>query len=481
MSISGALTSALSGLGAAARGAEIVSQNIANARTEGYGRRELLLEAAGGTSAGVRVSGITRHADPQLLADRRAAGAAEEGAALRAGFHAGLERVLGLPSEPGSLTDRLATFEAALTAAASRPDSTARLEAVHTAAAALATHLNRATDHVQDQRMQADAAIATSVERLNAGLQEVATLNARIARFAAVDKDASGLVDRRQQVIDDIARIVPLREMPRDHGRVALMTPGGALLLDTRPVEVGFTPAGVIAPEMSLQSGALSGLTLDGRPVAMTDGGPMGGGTLAAHFAIRDAAAPGAQARLDAFSRDLVERLADPGVDPTLAPGAPGLFTDAGAMVDAGAEVGLAGRIAVNEALSPAADGLWRLRAGIGAAGPGDPGDARVLMALAGAMAAPRVAASGGFGPSALGAAALAAEVSAGIATARTAAEADGTAAGAEVETLRLAELRQGVDTDAELQTLLSIERAYAANARVMSVIDEMLANLTRI
>ncbi len=479
MSISGALTSALSGLGAAARGAEIVSQNIANARTEGYGRRELLLEAAGSASAGVRVSGITRHADPRLLADRRAAGAAEEGAALRAGFHAGLERVLGMPSDPGSLTDRLATFEAALTAAASRPDSTARLEAVHTAAAALATHLNRGTSHVQDQRMRADAAIATSVAQLNAGLEEVATLNARIARFEAVDKDASGLADRRQQVIDEIARIVPLQELPRDHGRVALMTPGGAMLLDTQAVEIGFTSAGVIAAEMSLGSGALSGLTLDGRPVAVD--GPMGGGTLAAQFAIRDDAGPGTQARLDAVSRDLIERLADPALDPTLAPGAPGLFTDAGAMVDPAGETGLAGRIAVNAVLSPASDGLWRLRAGIGAATPGDPGDARVLNALSGALAGPRVPASGGFGPSAVGAATLVAELSAGIANARTAAEAEETASGTEAETLRLAELRQGVDTDAELQTLLAIERAYAANARVMSVIDEMLANLTRI
>ncbi|EKD61720.1 MAG: hypothetical protein ACD_54C00129G0001, partial [uncultured bacterium] len=45
MSISGGLSSALSGLNAAARAAEIVSSNIANAMTEGYGRRELQTSA----------------------------------------------------------------------------------------------------------------------------------------------------------------------------------------------------------------------------------------------------------------------------------------------------------------------------------------------------------------------------------------------------------------------------------------------------
>ena len=42
MSISGSLSSALSGLTAASRAAEIVSSNIANAATPGYGRREVL-------------------------------------------------------------------------------------------------------------------------------------------------------------------------------------------------------------------------------------------------------------------------------------------------------------------------------------------------------------------------------------------------------------------------------------------------------
>ena len=39
MTLSGSLSSALSGLNAASRAAEIVSTNIANAMTEGYGRR----------------------------------------------------------------------------------------------------------------------------------------------------------------------------------------------------------------------------------------------------------------------------------------------------------------------------------------------------------------------------------------------------------------------------------------------------------
>ena len=78
MSISGSFSSALSGLTAAARAAEIVSSNIANAMTDGYGRRELTLSARviGGTGQGVMVGGVTRRSDPVVIGDRRLADAA---------------------------------------------------------------------------------------------------------------------------------------------------------------------------------------------------------------------------------------------------------------------------------------------------------------------------------------------------------------------------------------------------------------------
>ncbi len=75
---------------------------------------------------------------------------------------------------------------------------------------------------------------------------------------------------------------------------------------------------------------------------------------------------------LDGMARDLYERFADPALDPTIAAGDPGLFTDRGAAFDPADEVGLAGRIAVNAAVDPAQGGQsWRLRDGIYAAAPG--------------------------------------------------------------------------------------------------------------
>ena len=75
MTISGSLSSALSGLTAAAKTAEVVSSNIANATTAGYGRREVVTSArsVGHTGQGVKIVGVHRHVDPVVLADRRRA------------------------------------------------------------------------------------------------------------------------------------------------------------------------------------------------------------------------------------------------------------------------------------------------------------------------------------------------------------------------------------------------------------------------
>ncbi|MEP1929763.1 MAG: flagellar basal body rod C-terminal domain-containing protein, partial [Roseibium sp.] len=46
---------------------------------------------------------------------------------------------------------------------------------------------------------------------------------------------------------------------------------------------------------------------------------------------------------------------------------------------------------------------------------------------------------------------------------------------------LEAMELAEGVDSDHEIQQLMLIEQAYAANARVVEAIDEMMNQLLRL
>lgn len=479
MSITGSLSNALSGLTASARAAELVSSNVANAMTEGYGRRELSLSprVAGGSGSGVSVDGVTRIVDEIVLRDRRLAEAGAAAADTRAAFFGDLQALLGTPDDPGSISGRLAAFEAALIEASSRPDLQARLQAVARTAGDLAGALNAASDGVQRLRMDADAAIAATVDDANLTLERIAEVNALILRNDGAGRDVSALLDQRQQLVDRLAEVVPLRVLPRDNGTIAIYTMGGAALLDIRPARIGFDPTATIVPDMTQSSGALSGLTLNGRPVRTSgDFAPFAGGRLDALFGLRDADAVTAQAQLDAVARDLVDRVTDPAVDPTLTPGAAGLFSDAGAAFDPADEIGLAGRLAVNPAVLPEAGGdLWRLRDGLFAAAEGEAGNNTVLTALAAALQSERVPASGALTAAARTSAGLLGDLNSRIGAEIRAADSAVGYRQAQLDTLRGAELAGGVDTDQEMQKLLLIEQSYAANAQVIRTADDLL------
>lgn len=481
MGLSTTLSNALTGLNAASRGADVVSQNIANARTQGYARREVNLSAQslGGNGAGVRVDAVTRSFSQSLLNDRRLADADTGNTGLQADFLSGMEKALGLPGDPGALTGLVAAFDAALVQAASRPDSQARLQNLATAASDLAGRLNGLSDRLQQARMDADDAITSLVDDLNSSLSQIDRLNADILTQRAAGRDATALMDQRQMLVDHVAEIVPLREVARDHDQIALFTTGGAILLEGNPAVIGFVPVGVITADMALGSGSLSGLTINGLPVPSGAGGVLAGGTLGAQFAIRDDLAPGIQTQLDALARDLMERFTTPGVDPTLPPGQPGLFTDAGTPFSPVTEAGLAGRLTLNALADPARGGaLWRLRDGLGAATPGNIGNAAVLNSLRDALTAQRIPQSGSFPGAGRSAGGLAADALSQVAGHRQTTEARQTYSAARQSTLADLQAKDGVDTDAEMQMLLLIEQAFSANARVIQTVDDLINRL---
>jgi flagellar hook-associated protein 1 FlgK len=463
MSLSSALGNALTGLAANARRTDVIAGNLANMLTPGHAPRELGVEAR--LDGGVRVTGITRRLDPVLLGDRRLADSAAAGAEVRAAFAAALERTVPAAGTPGSLSDRLGRFEAALVTATARPEDDLRLAAVLREADGLAVALNTASAGIDSLRSRADAEIAQAIDSLNAGLQRVEQINTRIVAAQSTGQETATLEDLRQSEIDALATLVPLRQLHRANGAVALVTTGGALLLDGRAARVDFDASRLLTGDMSLAGGQLSGLRLDGRDIAASDAGPLGGARLSALFDNRDRLGPEAQAALDDVARDLIGR-----VEALTPPPAPGLFTDGGARLAPGRITGRAGRRALAPQVDPAQGGaLFRLRDGPDAATPAAPAEAPYLTALIEALAGPPPFAGD------------MARLESGVAQTRLAAEEAVSFATGRAGSLRLIELEGGVDSDAEMQRLLLVEQAFAANARMIQTIDDMMQTLLRI
>ena len=302
-------------------------------------------------------------------------------------------------------------------------------------------------------------------------------LNSDITRATFTGGDVAGLQDHRQAVVDEIAQYVPVREVARDGGTVALMTPGGAFLVDGSAAKLDFTRTNVITPYQSVGGGQLSTLTLNGNDVKTSGSvSALGGGRLAALFTIRDDLAVEAQSQLDTVARDMIERFQQPGLDATRALTDAGLFTDGGSAFAPADELGISARIAVNALVDPAQGGAtWRLRDGLGATVPGASGNAALLNDLTAVLSERRVPASGSFGTAGITASGLSSSLLSLAGTARQLSDQSLTYDQTRHSELKERLLSEGVDTDAELQRLMLVEQAYAANARVVQTMDDLL------
>lgn len=483
MTLNGALSNALSGLNASARATINVSSNIANALTEGYGRRELTVESRMSAShGGVAITGTLRHVDPVILADRRLADAELGSANDLADFAARMEAGIGLPGEAGSLSQAIADFDSALVTAASRPDSDERLGTVAHKAEALVNTINTISEGISSARENADAKIGDMVDQLNTSLNRVVDLNKKISSAIHKGQDTSGFLDARQKAVDDLSEIVPVHTVARDRGAIAIYSTGGAILLEGTAIEVGFAKTGTIEPQMTLAGGHLAGITLNGRAInTSADGGALRGGRLGAQLQIRDETAPQLQATLDGLARDLAERFGPTGADSTIAAGSAGMFTDWGSPFDPGLETGFASRMELNPSLAQDGGSLWKWRAGIGASTPGAVGDATLLNGLKQALSTNALPSSPALTSVLSSPDILAAGLLSQASSLRLAADDTLAYVSSAQNTLKQLELGQGVDTDYELQKLMEFEHSYAANARVIQTVDEMLQAILNI
>jgi flagellar hook-associated protein 1 FlgK len=496
MGINSAIGNALSGLRVTSRHAELVSRNVANATTEGYTQKTLAIshQVNGYDPGGVRVDGVRRTIDPFLTAARRRDEASAQNVSAQADA---LRRVADLALDPDggdSLQSRYMAFESSLRALADTPESASlQREAAH-AGRALATKLNMLSADAKRLRVDADRDIQRQVETVNGAMRRIAQLNREIQQTYAAGRDASALEDERDRQIDLVNTIIPIKEAREVNGGMMITTEGGSMLMNgSTPYALSFQPSGALGIG---GANALNGLTHFDRTSGNMDTLGLDGGTLEAAFAARDQTAVTFSTQVDAIARDLAERFQSSafmaGYDDA-AGTAIGLFTeDTGARFDDSVtpEVGFAARITFNVALDPEAGGdAGLLKTGAYAGAPtrttGEPFYAAIYAAFGVERTLTSAAGNPGLALGMTGqrsAVAMVTEWSALLEVAAGSSENEASFRLGAAEALRDEEVaRQGVDTDEELRQLMLIEKAYAANAQVLQVADQMLAELLSI
>lgn len=501
MSLDLAFGIARTGLLATQRALADVSQNIANARSEGYTRKESQAEAASfaGQGMGVRLGAAARSVDATLVTERNARATEAAAAEARETLLTGIEAAHGTVGAGDTLGDAIATLEGSFLALAAAPAEGGLQRQVVADAQALALRFNEVAQAVGDARTQAQSGMAQGVREANAALRQVAALSAQIIATRANAGASGELEDQRDAAIARLAEQLPVRAIPQADGGVVLLSGSVTLPLDARRDVLSFDETAIGPNAWHGAGGTLPGITLDGRDIT----GQVQGGRLGALAAMRDQMLPRFQAELDLAAGTLAARMQAQGLR---------LFTDAAGTVPdmaaayaapASGQLGFSNRMQVNPAVLAAPrlvrDGTHAVAASAG--GPtaftpnplgGPAGFAtlaqRVTSFALGAEASagnpwPAIG-TGGLGPDGtLSSPFMAQGAVEGFAAALTGAQvagrAEATAALGRATTLRdglearLA-AESGVDTDAEMAAMVRLQNAYAANARVMSTAQEM-------
>lgn len=486
MSLSLALDAALSGLMAAQRQTSLVSRNIANATTPGYVGKKAELSALtiAGEGHGVSITGITRRVDAALQRDtRRESGLTAELDAQAAQLGA-LTNAIGQPDEERSISSRITRLINAFQRLGESPENAVAQQGAVAAARDVAGSLNQLSGTIKRLREDSDTAIATSVSTVNRTLDDLAALNRQIGGAKGSGQDFADLLDQRDIMLDKLAQEMGIVYLNNGDGQLVVFSEGGTTLLDGDKVHrLSFTPATQIVPTLNYGTGGLSGITVDGIDIAPGSGypGSIRSGNLAGQFALRDQILPQGQAQIDEIASTLADGFQR--LDATLAPGQAGLFTDNGLRhdrTDPAQVLGLAARIGINALVIPEQGGqVWRMRAGIQAATPGLPGDTTQIRAFQ-SVFAETIA----FDPAAgLGSSttigAYATDFVGFQGNQRAATEDRARYQETIADTINTQRLNlEGVNIDDEMQKMLQLEQSYAASAKVIQAVREMMDKL---
>lgn len=295
MSLSGALANASAALTTSQYQVALSTTNVANASTDGYTTKTYSATSQTATLA-LSTGELSRVTDTYLQKSLISSSASAGYAETIDSYMSRYDTLLGDTSSSGdiaSLTSALATSLTTLAAGTGDTDAAA----VVSAASELADGLRTLSSGIQDLRSDADAAIATTVDEINALLLEIDSLNDQIV---AGQGDQTTLADARDTALQTLSGLVGVTSYTDASGRLNIYA-GGQMLVGTTVSTLSFTASGAVSADSAYPT-SLSGVSVNGRDVTSS----LNGGELGALIDLRDEALPAEQAALDSLAATLI-------------------------------------------------------------------------------------------------------------------------------------------------------------------------------
>ncbi|HFQ15684.1 MAG TPA: flagellar hook-associated protein FlgK, partial [Rhodobacteraceae bacterium] len=320
MGLSSVLSTAISGLNINQSGLGIVSRNIANADTPGYTRKVLVQEnqLTGGVGAGVRQADVVRDVNRFIIDQLREARTQAAGSSVTSEFLTRLDQLYGKPGSDAALDTIVNGLGNDLEQLAADPQSDINRQTVLAGADTLARKLNSLSHGIQAMRLDAERGISTVVTDINTTLESLAQVNQTLRGRGASPEGASGLLDRRDQLLGSLADLIDIRVITDEDGAVRVFTGTGDLLVDHEAASLSFDERqNVNAQTLYSDDDTLRGVgtvTLHSRGGNTTNlllGNATRGGQLGAYVELRDDTLVQAQGQLDELAHALALSFSD--------------------------------------------------------------------------------------------------------------------------------------------------------------------------
>jgi flagellar hook-associated protein 1 FlgK len=320
MSLTQALSAAISGLKANQAGLALVSANVANAGTPGYVRKTLsqVATTGNGTGISVNVTGVQRELDTYVQRQLRVENSGASYADTLSKIYQQLQDVYGTPGSSNTLESVYNSFTAALQALSSSPDDSSARSQVLSAAQLLTQQLNQSSDSIQALRGNAELGIADAVNKANQAMSQIADLNHRIAASSLSDSAKATMLDQRDADVDQLSQLMDINIIKTDNDQISIFTNSGIQLVGNQASQISFDPQGTMTAASAWSAdptkrniGTLSLVSPTGGSVDLIESHAIRSGQIAAYLQMRDESLVQAQSQLDAIAGAMASSLSD--------------------------------------------------------------------------------------------------------------------------------------------------------------------------
>ncbi len=233
MSLSSALSIALSGLQTSSAQMQLTSDNISNANTVGYTTKKAELTPV--ASGGVEIASYVRASNTILTQSLNTATSTASLLSAQNGYMQQVQAILNSNASNPALSAAVSQFAAAWTQLQTSPEDQTAQAAVVAAGQNFAQQVNTISTQVTTLQSQVVADTQSTVTELNSDLAGVASLNAQIVTALANHQPSGDLEDRRDILVNQISSITNVSVFQRSQGKIALYTPDGVSMLDVEP------------------------------------------------------------------------------------------------------------------------------------------------------------------------------------------------------------------------------------------------------